>query len=115
MENDSRNKRKNTRGNGAVLEKMIFITPIMVVSLLLRNSSRPIEAGQAVLEQARLTTATFYNIREKINSMKSELSGRLRLGVIPTIDIVEALSRDTIDIAILSGGQSELPAQPRKT
>jgi LysR family hydrogen peroxide-inducible transcriptional activator len=69
--------------------------------------------------------------------MKGELSGRLRLGVIPTIspylmpgfvtrfvkkypdvrldiydmhtsDIVDALSRDMIDIAILSGGQSEV-------
>jgi LysR family hydrogen peroxide-inducible transcriptional activator len=107
---------------------------------LLDRGSRPIvptEAGQAVLEQARVTIAAFYNTKERVSAMKGELSGRLRLGVIPTIspylmpgfvtrfikkypdvrldiydmhtsDIVDALSRDVIDIAILSGGQSEV-------
>ncbi|MDR2937263.1 MAG: LysR family transcriptional regulator [Rikenellaceae bacterium] len=108
--------------------------------ILLDRGTKPIvptEVGQAVLEQAKLTIAAFYNTKERVSSMRGELSGKLRLGVIPTIspylmpgfvtrfikkhpdvkfdiydmhtsDIVDALSRDVIDVAILSGGQSEV-------
>jgi LysR family hydrogen peroxide-inducible transcriptional activator len=105
------------------------------VALLDRNSKPivPTEIGLKVLEHTKLTIAAFYGIKEQINSIKEEVSGRLRLGVIPTIspflmpkfipeftkrcpnveldvrdmftaDIVDALARDMIDIAILSGG-----------
>ena len=104
--------------------------------ILLDRSSKPIvptEAGRVVLEQARRAVSAFYSTKEKVNDLKGEVSGRLRLGVIPTVapylmpwfipeflkrypkvvldirdmftaDLIEALNRDTIDIAILSGG-----------
>jgi len=104
--------------------------------LLLNRNSKPIattEVGAMVLEQAKEAIASFYSIKEKLNDLRGDLSGRLRLGVIPTIspflmpkfipefikrcphveldirdmytaDIIDALSRDMIDIAILSGG-----------
>jgi LysR family hydrogen peroxide-inducible transcriptional activator len=93
----------------------------------------PTEAGKAVLEQARKAVAAFRGTKEKVNEIKGGIDGRLRLGVIPTIspylipgfipeflkrypkvkleirdmftaDIVDALNRDAIDVAILSGG-----------
>jgi LysR family hydrogen peroxide-inducible transcriptional activator len=104
--------------------------------MLLDRNSKPIiptEAGQIVLEQAKEAIASFYTVKEKMHTLKGELTGKLRLGVIPTIspflmpkfvpefvkrcpkvqldirdmftaDIIDALSRDMIDIAILSGG-----------
>ena len=104
--------------------------------ILLDRSSKPIvptEAGRVVLEQAREAVSAFYGTKEKVNDLKGVVSGRLRLGVIPTVspylmpwfipeflkrypkveleirdmftaDLIEALNRDTIDIAILSGG-----------
>jgi LysR family hydrogen peroxide-inducible transcriptional activator len=104
--------------------------------ILLDRTSKPIvptEAGRVLLEQAREAVAAFYGTKEKLNCLKGEISGKLRLGVIPTVspylmpcfvleflkrypkvsidirdmftaDLIEALSRDTIDIAILSGG-----------
>ena len=104
--------------------------------ILLDRSQKPIvptEAGLIVLEQAREAVAAFYTTKEKVNNLKGGLSGKLRLGVIPTIspylmpkfvpeftkrcpnveldirdmftsDIIDGLSRDMIDIAILSGG-----------
>ena len=105
------------------------------VTLLDRNSKPivPTDAGLEVLEQAKEAIAAFYAIKERLNNLKGELTGKLRLGVIPTIspflmpkfvpefvkrcpevdldvhdmftaDITDALSRDMIDIAILSGG-----------
>ncbi len=97
----------------------------------------PTEAGEVFLEQAKKALAEFYRSREKINDIKGVLSGNLRLGVITTIspylmpefiprfikkcpdiklriydmhvaDTVEALARDKIDIAIISGGESEI-------
>jgi LysR family hydrogen peroxide-inducible transcriptional activator len=105
-------------------------------AVLLDRSTKPIvptEAGQIVLEQAKEAIASFYFVKEKMHTLKGELTGKLRLGVIPTIspflmpkfipefmkrcpkvtldirdmftaDIIDALSRDMIDIAILSGG-----------
>ncbi len=97
----------------------------------------PTEAGEVFLEQAKKALAEFYKSREKINDIKGRLSGTLRIGVITTVspylmpvfiprfikkcpntklriydmhnaDIVDALARDKIDIAILAGGESEV-------
>ena len=104
--------------------------------VLFDRSSKPIaptEAGQVFLQQARKAVSAFYGTKEKVNEMKGDISGRLRLGVIPTVspylmpwfipefikrypnveldirdmftaDLIEALNRDTVDAAILSGG-----------
>jgi LysR family hydrogen peroxide-inducible transcriptional activator len=105
-------------------------------AILLDRSKKPIvptETGRLVVEQARRAVAEFYATREKVNDLKGEVAGRLRLGVIPTVtpymmphfipeflkrhpgveidirdlytpDMLEALNHDTIDVAILSGG-----------
>ncbi len=104
--------------------------------VLFDRSSKPVaptEAGQVFLQQARKAVSAFYGTKEKVNEMKGDISGRLRLGVIPTVspylmpwfitefikrypnveldirdmftaDLIEALNRDTIDVGILSGG-----------
>jgi len=93
----------------------------------------PTEVGEIVLEQVKEAVAAFYSTKEKVNNLKWDIAGKLHLGVIPTIssflmpkfvpefikrcpnveldirdmftaDIIDALSRDMIDIAILSGG-----------
>jgi len=105
------------------------------VVLLDRNSKPivPTQAGEVLVEQAKEAVAAFYGTKEKVSDLKGKLSGKLRLGVIPTIspyllpklvpefikrcpnaeldirdmftaDIIDALSRDLIDVAILSGG-----------
>ncbi len=107
--------------------------------VLLDRSKKPViptEIGHQVLEQSRNTLMAYNNIREVVSSHKSEISGKLRLAVIPTIspyllhrfipafvarypkvelevcdmitsDIHEALSRDKIDAAIIAGGTSK--------
>ena len=104
--------------------------------LLLDRNQKPIVttlAGSVVLEQAKSAIAAFYGTKQKMDDLKGELSGKLRLGVIPTIspylipkfipefvkrcpkaeleirdmftkDIIDTLSRGIIDVAILSGG-----------
>ncbi len=104
--------------------------------VLLDRSKKPViptEVGEVVIEQARQTLMAYNNIREAVDEHKSEISGKLRLGVIPTIspyllhrfiptfvsrypkielevcdmvtaDIVEALKRDKIDAALVAGG-----------
>ncbi|MDR2585435.1 MAG: LysR family transcriptional regulator [Prevotellaceae bacterium] len=104
--------------------------------ILLDRNSKPIvptDVGRMVLEQAKEAIASFYSTKEIVKDIKGELTGKLRLGVIPTIspylmpkfipiflktcpkvdleirdmftiDIIDALSRDLIDVAILSGG-----------
>ncbi len=104
--------------------------------VLLDRSKKPViptEAGEAVLEQVRETLKEYNSIREVVAEMKGEISGKLRLGVIPTIapyllhkfipefvrryphveieiremvtaDIIEALRRDQIDAAIVASG-----------
>ena len=104
--------------------------------ILLDRSKKPVvptEAGEVVLEQVRETLRAFNYIREAVSELKGETTGRLRLGVIPTIapylmhrfmpefvrrypkveleisemktaDIVEALKRDRLDAALVSGG-----------
>ncbi len=104
--------------------------------VLLDRSKKPViatEAGEVVLERARETLRAYDNIRESVAELKGEISGRLRLGVIPTIapyllhkflpgfvrdyphvelevkelmtrDIVDAMKRDRIDAALVAGG-----------
>lgn len=107
------------------------------VTLLDRNKKPivPTEAGEAFGEQARKAVVQFHKTKEVVNDIKGDMSGTLRIGVIPTInpyliplfippftlkcpnirvriydmyttDLVEALAMDNIDIGILSGGQS---------
>lgn len=103
---------------------------------LLDRSKKPViptEVGKAVLEQIRSTLREYEAIRVVVENMKGETSGRMRLGVIPTIapyllhkflpafarkypkveleiremvtaDIVDALKHDRIDAAIVAGG-----------
>lgn len=104
--------------------------------ILLDRSKKPViptEAGSVVLDRIRETLKSYNNIKESVAELKGETSGKLRLGVIPTIapyllhkfipnfvkeypkveleisemvtaDIVEALKRDNIDAALVAGG-----------
>ena len=104
--------------------------------VLLDRTKKPViptEAGLVVLEQARETLRAYNYIKEAVNEMRGEMSGRLRLGVIPTIapyllhrfipdfvqsypkveleikemftrDVISALKHDRIDAAIVAGG-----------
>ncbi|MFI3317697.1 MAG: hydrogen peroxide-inducible genes activator [Rikenellaceae bacterium] len=104
--------------------------------VLLDRSKKPViptEAGLVVIEQARNTLMAYQNIRESVVELKGEVSGKLRLGVIPTIspyllhkfiptfvsrypkvelevcdmvtaDALDALKRDKIDAALVAGG-----------
>ncbi len=104
--------------------------------ILLDRSKKPViptQAGEVVLERARETIRAYNNIRESVLELKGEMSGKLRLGVIPTIapyllhkfiptfvqeypkveleilemvtaDIIEALRRDRIDAALVASG-----------
>ncbi len=106
--------------------------------ILLDRSKKPViptEAGAVVLRQARETIKAYNYIKESVNDLKGEVSGVLRLGVIPTIapylmhrfipvfmrrfpkvelqvremmtsQIVEALSKDMLDAAIIAGGMT---------
>ena len=93
----------------------------------------PTNAGEAVLRQARETVKAFEAIREIVANLKNDVSGTLRLGIIPPIapyllhrlipdftkkypkvdlmiremksrDIIHALRHDMLDAAIMSGG-----------
>lgn len=104
--------------------------------ILLDRSKKPViptEAGEAVLAQARETLREYNSIKEVVARIKGEMSGRIRLGVIPTIApymlhkfipdfvqrypkveleiremkteyIIDALNRDRIDAALVAGG-----------
>ncbi|MFI3247664.1 MAG: LysR substrate-binding domain-containing protein [Rikenellaceae bacterium] len=104
--------------------------------LLLDRSHKPViptEAGHVVIREAKETIMAYNNIRESVAELKGETTGKLRLGVIPTIspyllhkfiptfvakypkveleirdmvtaDIIEALKRDKIDAALVAGG-----------
>ena len=104
--------------------------------ILLDRSKKPViptEAGEAVLAQARETLREYNSIKEVVARIKGEMSGRIRLGVIPTIapymlhkfipdfvqrypkveleiremkteHIIDALNRDRIDAALVAGG-----------
>lgn len=97
------------------------------------ETGSPTNAGEAVLKQARETVKSFDAIREIVANLKNDISGVLRLGVIPTIapyllhrlipnftkkypkvdlhiremmnrDIIRALRHDMLDAAIMTGG-----------
>ena len=56
--------------------------------VLLDRSKKPViptEAGEVVLAEIRETLRAYDHIREAVAELKGETSGRLRLGVIPTI------------------------------
>ena len=104
--------------------------------VLLDRSKKPViptEAGEVVLAQVRETLSEYHSIKEVVKRFKGEISGKIRLGVIPTIapyllhkflpefaarypkvdvevremktaDIVESLNHDKIDVAIVAGG-----------
>lgn len=93
----------------------------------------PTEAGAVVIAQAQETLRSYNYIRESIAELKGVTAGKLRLGVIPTIapyllhkfiptfvkkypkveleiremvtaDVIEALSHDRIDAALVASG-----------
>ena len=104
--------------------------------VLLDRSKKPViptEAGEAVLSQVREALKEYNSIKEVVQQLKGEMSGTLRLGVIPTIapyllhkfiptfvsrypkvelevremkteHIIEALNHDQLDVAIVAGG-----------
>ena len=104
--------------------------------VLLDRSKKPViptEAGNIVIAQAQETLKAYNTIRESVAELKGETSGKIRLGVIPTIapyllhkfipdfvkqyprveleiremvtaDIIEALKRDKIDAALVASG-----------
>lgn len=104
--------------------------------ILLDRSKKPViptDAGNVVIAQAQETLRAYNYIRESVAELKGETSGKLRLGVIPTIapyllhkfipdfvkefprveleiremitaDIIEALKHDNIDAAIVASG-----------
>ncbi len=104
--------------------------------VLLDRSKKPViptDAGNVVIAQAQETLHAYNYIRESVAELKGETSGKLRLGVIPTIapyllhkfipdfvkefprveleiremitaDIIEALKHDNIDAAIVASG-----------
>lgn len=104
--------------------------------VLLDRSKKPViptDAGNVVIAQAQETLRAYNCIRESVAELKGETSGKLRLGVIPTIapyllhkfipdfvkefprveleiremitaDIIEALKHDNIDAAIVASG-----------
>ena len=104
--------------------------------MLLDRSKKPVvptEAGEVVLQQAREALREYNSIKEVVQQFKSEIAGRIRLGVIPTIapyllhkfipeflsrypkvelevremhteQLVEQMNRDRIDVALVAGG-----------
>lgn len=104
--------------------------------VLLDRSKKPViptDAGNVVIAQAQETLRAYNYIRESVAELKGETSGKLCLGVIPTIapyllhkfipdfvkefprveleiremitaDIIEALKHDNIDAAIVASG-----------
>ena len=43
------------------------------------------QIGLEIIQQARITISEFYKIKETINANKHEVSGEIRLGIIPTL------------------------------
>ena len=106
--------------------------------IVLDRSKKPVlptDAGLAVIRQAKEAVQAFAMVREVVSDLQNEISGTLRLGVIPTIapyllhrfipdfvrkcpkvelqiremmtgDIIRARDRDMLDAAIMAGGTS---------
>ena len=107
-------------------------------AIVLDRSKKPVlptDAGLAVIRQAKEAVQAFAMVREVVSDLQNEISGTLRLGVIPTIapyllhrfipdfvrkcpkvelqiremmtgNIIRALDRDMLDAAIMAGGTS---------
>lgn len=106
--------------------------------IVLDRSKKPVlptDAGLAVIRQAKEAVQAFAMVREVVSDLQNEISGTLRLGVIPTIapyllhrfipdfvrkcpkvelqiremmtgNIIRTLDRDMLDAAIMAGGTS---------
>ena len=106
--------------------------------IVLDRSKKPVlptDAGLAGIRQAKEAGQAFAMVREVVSDLQNEISGTLRLGVIPTIapyllhrfipdfvrkcpkvelqiremmtgNIIRALDRDMLDAAIMAGGTS---------
>lgn len=104
--------------------------------ILLDRTKKPViptEAGEVVIRNAREAIKAYNYVKESVNEMKGEVTGTLRLGVIPTIApyllhkfipgfihkypkveleiremetsrICRALAKDSLDAALLAGG-----------
>ncbi len=104
--------------------------------ILLDRTKKPViptEAGEVVIRNAREAIKAYNYVKESVNELKGEISGTLRLGVIPTIapyllhkfipgfinkypkvelevretetmQICKALEKDSLDAALLAGG-----------
>ncbi len=104
--------------------------------ILLDRTKKPViptEAGEVVIKNAREAIKAYNYIKESVNELKGEISGTLRLGVIPTVapyllhkfipgfiakypkveleiremetmQICRALEKDALDAALLAGG-----------
>ncbi len=104
--------------------------------VLLDRTKKPViptEAGEIVIKNAREAIKAYNYIKESVNELKGEISGTLRLGVIPTVapyllhkfipgfiakypkveleiremetmHICRALEKDALDAALLAGG-----------
>ncbi len=105
--------------------------------VLLDRGSRPVvptEAGMPILEQVMNTIEAFHAVKEKVNEWQTEIPGKLRLGIIPSLspyflprfipeftgrcpavdleirdmvqtESVDALNRNLLDVAIIVGGE----------
>ena len=104
--------------------------------ILLDRTKKPViatEAGEIVIRNAREAIRSYNYVRESVNELKGEISGTLRLGVIPTVGpyllhrfvptfikkypkidlevyemetapIAGALEKDTLDAALVASG-----------
>ena len=104
--------------------------------ILLDRSKKPVvptQVGALVIERAREALLAYDNVKECVAELKGSISGKLRLGVIPTIapyllprfvhrfgekypnveleiremitpDIIRAMDSDELDAALLAGG-----------
>lgn len=86
------------RSFGLAAEKCFVTQPTMSMQVqkleedlgikLFDRSKQPIiptEIGMEVLEQARIVLTECYKVKELINDRKSDVSGELRIGIIPTL------------------------------
>jgi len=124
----------------SALSRQISLLEEELDVVLLDRGVRPIvptEAGRAFVKAARETVSHFYEAKNKISDIKGRLTGKIRIGVIPTVspylipgfvalfaarcpdvrfdimdmhtgDMVDALNHDVIDIGIMAGGESEV-------
>lgn len=105
-------------------------------TVLLDRSRKPViptDTGRVVIERAREAVQAFRAVRESVADLRGEVSGVLRVGILPTVapyllhrllpvfarrfpraelhvremttaDLIRALDRDMLDAAVLTGG-----------